>query len=812
MELTLDQALQKGIEAHKAGQVQEADRYYTAILKANPKHLDANHNMGVLAVGVGKVEAALPFFKTALETNPDVAQFWLSYIDALIKLDRIAGAKAVLEQAKGKVAKSDSFDQIEIRLANVALLEDKQTDAAILKQAVDLRESGKYHEAIDYLKNIISNFPTDPDIPALLSHCYILNDNLEQAKIYLDVAKNINPNIAAVGWNETRLLLKQNKLDEALVVAKKANKLFPDDVEGIVVLGSCLRATDSFDESLKYLNKAIELNPNYAEALINRGLLRLAQKDKANALSDLEKAHQLKPHIKQIWDFIIALYNEEARYEEAINCLVNMIGIDPDHQNSLALLALCNQKADDIGLAIMGFQGVLEVLPENVPMLFNLGIAMSVQGDHESAIEQFNKAVSIKPDFAEAYNSLGAALQEQGKLDEAIEAYTKAASIKPDFAEAYNNMGVALSKQGKLAKAIEAFNKAIKIKPDYADAYCNMGITLHDQGKIDDALVAYNKALSIRPDFAEAIVNVSSLRTQISETTLINEEFEKRLENHNHELLATPKFHIYQAIRAFLLSNQELVRKHLDSYNNCPPSSIAAMSSKDQVFCSAYNIFLQKLIKTPFENKPTSVDHQTLFHLGESHCLSYAHRLIKIHGINSTVVPRIKFGAKAYHFSTEKENSHKTITKANFHSIPDSSKVFLSFGEIDCRPNEGFVSAASKLNRPIENIISDTVEGYVSWFVKQNESKNHSLFFFNVHAPIYDEKYSPGVNNKVKSTIKLFNNMLNKAVLDYNLNIIDVYKFTVGHDEFSNGSFHIDQRHLSSAAIPEIEKQIGTFL
>ena len=72
MELTLDQALQKGIEAHKAGKAQEADRYYTAILKANPKHPDANHNMGVLAVGIGKVEEALSFFKTALEANSSV--------------------------------------------------------------------------------------------------------------------------------------------------------------------------------------------------------------------------------------------------------------------------------------------------------------------------------------------------------------------------------------------------------------------------------------------------------------------------------------------------------------------------------------------------------------------------------------------------------------------------------------------------------------------------------------------------------------------------------------------------------------------
>ena len=116
MELTLDQALQKGVEAHKAGKVQEADQYYTAILKAQPKHPDANHNLGVLAVGVGKVQEALPFFKTALEANPNVAQFWLSYIDALVKLDRIPDAKAVFDQAKSNGANGDPFDQLEKRL------------------------------------------------------------------------------------------------------------------------------------------------------------------------------------------------------------------------------------------------------------------------------------------------------------------------------------------------------------------------------------------------------------------------------------------------------------------------------------------------------------------------------------------------------------------------------------------------------------------------------------------------------------------------------------------------------------------------
>ena len=115
MEFTLKQALQEGVEAHKAGQVQDAERFYAAILKAHPEHPDANHNMGVLAVAVGKVEEALPFFKIALKSKPSKSQFWLSYIDALMKLGRLVDAQAMLGQAKDKGAKGGGFDHLEQR-------------------------------------------------------------------------------------------------------------------------------------------------------------------------------------------------------------------------------------------------------------------------------------------------------------------------------------------------------------------------------------------------------------------------------------------------------------------------------------------------------------------------------------------------------------------------------------------------------------------------------------------------------------------------------------------------------------------------
>ena len=86
MELTIEQVLQQGITAYKEGKLQEAERLYRVILQNQPLHPDANHNLGVLAVSVSRVKDALPLFKIALDSNPQIEQFWLSYIDALIKV------------------------------------------------------------------------------------------------------------------------------------------------------------------------------------------------------------------------------------------------------------------------------------------------------------------------------------------------------------------------------------------------------------------------------------------------------------------------------------------------------------------------------------------------------------------------------------------------------------------------------------------------------------------------------------------------------------------------------------------------------
>ena len=122
MKLTIEQALQHGIAKHKQGKLQDAERLYQAILQSQPSHADANYNLGLIAVSLNKVALALPLFKTALEAFPEIEQFWLSYIDALIKENQLETAKSVLVEGRKEGFLGKEFDDLEFQIKQLTEL------------------------------------------------------------------------------------------------------------------------------------------------------------------------------------------------------------------------------------------------------------------------------------------------------------------------------------------------------------------------------------------------------------------------------------------------------------------------------------------------------------------------------------------------------------------------------------------------------------------------------------------------------------------------------------------------------------------
>ena len=325
MELTLDQALHKGIEAHKAGKAQEADRYYTAILKANPKHPDANHNMGVLAVGVGKVEKAIPFFKAALEANPSIAQFWLSYIDALIKLDRIEEAKSVLDKAKSKGAKGDGFDKIGIWVAsyNSQKLKVQEPPQHQLHDLINLCSQAHYQEAKTQAGRLLKQFPNSVNLNNILGAANQGLRQFEDALLAYKKAIFLKPDFAEAYNNTGNTLKIQGKIDEAIEAYEKALSIKSDYAEAYYNMGNALKDQGQLNEAVEAYKKALSIKPDYAEALSNMGNAFLESGQLDDALEAYKKATYIKPDYAEVfWNLSGTVANliESKRWIE--KCLI----------------------------------------------------------------------------------------------------------------------------------------------------------------------------------------------------------------------------------------------------------------------------------------------------------------------------------------------------------------------------------------------------------------------------------------------------------------------------------------------------------
>ena len=85
---------------HIAGEFDLALKLYESVLQLEPNHADANHNIGLLKLDAGYHLDALPYLQTALQADTSIAQFWFSYIEALINLERPDEAVRIINLAK----------------------------------------------------------------------------------------------------------------------------------------------------------------------------------------------------------------------------------------------------------------------------------------------------------------------------------------------------------------------------------------------------------------------------------------------------------------------------------------------------------------------------------------------------------------------------------------------------------------------------------------------------------------------------------------------------------------------------------------
>ena len=339
MELTIEQALQQGIAAHKEGKLEEAERLYRAILQSQPAHPDANHNLGVIAVSVDKANVALPLFKTALEANPKMEQFWLSYIDALIKEKQFDNAKAVLEQGKKEGLSGDKVDAVETQITpttqvNEPKLAVQKKSLALSDKRKKLAKSKKQKKAKK--QNLKAISPSGTEIKSLLEHYQ--NGQYDDAE---KLAKSITQEFPKhqFSWKVLGVVLKETgRVRESLVASQKSVQLAPQDAEAHHNLGVTLQELGKLGKAEASYMQAIVLKPDLADAHNNLGntLKELGRLGEAEA--SYIQAIILKPDYAEAHNNLGITLKELDRLDQAEASYTQAIALKPDYAQAYSNL------------------------------------------------------------------------------------------------------------------------------------------------------------------------------------------------------------------------------------------------------------------------------------------------------------------------------------------------------------------------------------------------------------------------------------------------------------------------------------------
>jgi len=237
---SINSILEKAKEYHKYHWLEEAEKYYRAILVEIPDHPEANHNLGDIAMRVNKPEVALVFFEKALSINPDCQQFQNSLTNVKKKLKSIS----IINQ---NIEDSDIFELIGNDFVFERKIESLENKLFLLNDKIN-----SLHEALNSLD--VFEMKNIDDVSSRMLPVETIN-------------KNSTKTLIAFGGMTQGLSMPPKEFFKSLV-HKDINIIFVKDFKQCWYQKGLLGKTSDVENSIEYLKNII---PKTTENLVALG-------------------------------------------------------------------------------------------------------------------------------------------------------------------------------------------------------------------------------------------------------------------------------------------------------------------------------------------------------------------------------------------------------------------------------------------------------------------------------------------------------------------------------------------------------------
>ncbi len=303
--------LELAIMLLSAGRDDDALSQVNQILLEQPARSDALRLMAIINFRLERLDAARADFQDLLSTGHFT-------MDALYYLGRIADRRLELEEAiryYSQVTRGSNAVMSQRRAAGImAQLGDEEQALEHLSQFAEINPSF----AVDMLQAQAQ----------LLASLERYPESLE----YYDKVVAYRPDSEGAHLGKAELLLRMDRLGDAIDLYRKTAKRWPDSAMTLNALGYTLAdRTDQYDEAEKLIHKALELDPGSAAIIDSWGWVLYRQGQNEEALIHLERAYaQFRD--PEVASHIIEVLWALGRHDDAKTILENAELLFPENE------------------------------------------------------------------------------------------------------------------------------------------------------------------------------------------------------------------------------------------------------------------------------------------------------------------------------------------------------------------------------------------------------------------------------------------------------------------------------------------------
>ncbi|MEA3362444.1 MAG: tetratricopeptide repeat protein [Thermodesulfobacteriota bacterium] len=459
-------------------QPEQAVTALEVILDRTPESVAGHKLLGDVLSFQQKYAPAIDHFRHAIALTPENVELRLRLAMALFRLkhkdEAIAGLEELLEQ-------HPEADFSRLTLARFYLDNQQEEKALVAYQQLLERQPEQVQAVLEYGKLLEQQ---DPAAALDLYHSFISR----------------NPRAAAVRQQLAQQFLVQQQLNNALMQLQKVRQQLPDNWQVINQIGliqlelenwaaaevtfRLLLEKETQQEGHRYylamalseqgkLTEAISaLKPVgrdssvYTEAVLQLGYLYKQSGQNNQAIAVLQQAIEQKIHHPDLYYYLVAFLGDREDHQEAIQISLDGVEKNPEEIQLLYQLGVLYEKLEMRQTAIATMEKILLLDAEHADALNFLAYDQAEKGTNlDTALKRAQIALARKPS-GYIVDTLGWIYFKMERYPESREQLEKAAELYPDDAVIQEHLGDLYRAMKLWEKAAAVYRRALKIDPE----------------------------------------------------------------------------------------------------------------------------------------------------------------------------------------------------------------------------------------------------------------------------------------------------------------------------------------------------------